>query len=397
MGREAQAIGLIGFGHFLSHLYQLVLVPLIEFVRADYGISYVEFGFAAAVYATATASLQTPVGILVDRIGGRWILIAGLFLNGAAIAGMGLASDYWLFLLLAALAGAGNSVFHPADYSLLSASIDKSRLGRAYSIHSFGGTTGFMVAPPLMLYLTALWDWRAAMVFVGLVGVALAIVIALLGGSIREENASAPAEDAETKRERLGWRVVANRPIVMFFVFFIVTACAGSGLSTFTIPALNQLYGIAEQDGAWILTLFYATIAGGVLLGGVIADRVRKHDIVLLVTYSTSALFLAIIGFGVLPGLAVVGAFVIAGLMRGIVNPSRDVLVRRAAPPGSLGAVFGFVTTGFSIGQVIGPIIYGVMMDEGAPSMVFLLAAGFTVIAIVIVLFSRERGLYAKE
>ena len=397
MGREAQAIGLIGFGHFLSHLYQLVLVPLIELIRADYGISYVEFGFAAAVYATATASLQTPVGVLVDRIGGRWILIAGLALNGAAIAGMGLASEYWLFLVLAALAGAGNSVFHPADYSLLSASIQKDRLGRAYSIHSFGGTTGFMVAPPLMLYLTALWDWRAALVFVGLVGVALAIVIMVFGGAIREEDSAATADPAEPKRERLGWRVVANRPIVMFFVFFIVTACAGSGLSTFTIPALNQVYGVPEQDAAWILTLFYLTIAGGVLMGGVIADRSRKHDMILLATYSTSALFLVIIGTGAIAVWAVVGSFVIAGLMRGIVNPSRDVLVRRAAPPGSIGAVFGFVTTGFSIGQVIGPVAYGVMMDAGAPAMVFVMAAGFTAIAIVIILFSRERGLYSSE
>jgi MFS family permease len=388
-GRQIQAIGLIGFGHFLSHLYQLALPPLFPYIRADLGVSFVELGLALTVYNVATAALQTPVGILVDRIGARPMLILGLFVNAAAFGAAGLVSSFWPLVALMLVAGAGNSVFHPADYAILSASVDKTRIGRAFSIHSFGGSSGFAAAPLVMISLAEASDWRTALVVTGVVGIALAAVYALLSPVLRDDAAA----DRKEKARKLGWRSIATRPIVMFFLFYIATSAAGSGLNAFAIVALAQAYGLSEATASATLTLFLSAIAIGVLAGGVLADKTSRHDLVLYATYGTSMVCLAAIGLGMLPFWAIACVFVLAGLMRGVVNPSRDILVRRAAPAGAIGAVFGFVSTGFNIGQGGAPLIYGWLMDIGSPDLVFWVAAGFTGLAISIVAFSGERTL----
>jgi MFS family permease len=389
VGRQIQAIGLIGFGHFLSHLYQLALPPLFPYIRDDLGVSFVELGLALAVYNVATAALQTPVGILVDRIGARPMLILGLFVNAAAFVAAGLVSSFWLLIVLMLVAGAGNSVFHPADYAILSASVDKERMGRAFSIHSFGGSAGFAAAPLVMIYLASLSDWRTALVAMGLVGVGLAALYALLSPVLRDETDGRKKEEAP----RLGWRTIATRPIIMFFLFYIATSAAGSGLNAFAIVALAKSYGLSETVASATLTLFLSAIAIGVLFGGVLADKTARHDLVLYVTYTISMVCLMAIALGVLPFWAIACVFVLAGLMRGVVNPSRDILVRQAAPAGAIGAVFGFVSTGFNIGQGSAPLLYGWFMDIGSPDLVFWAAAGFTAIAISIVVFSGERKL----
>jgi predicted MFS family arabinose efflux permease len=389
VGRQVQAIGLIGFGHFLSHFYQLALPPLFPYIRDDLGVSFVELGIALAVYNVATAVLQTPVGVLVDRIGARPMLILGLFVNAAAFVAAGLVYSFWLLALLMLVAGAGNSVFHPADYAILSASVDKERIGRAYSIHSFGGSAGFAAAPLVMIYLASLTDWRTALVIMGLVGVALAVGYAFLSPVLRDGSYGRKKEEAPPQ----SWRTIATRPIVMFFVFYIATSAAGSGLNAFAIVALAKNFGLSETVASATLTLFLAAGAIGVLFGGFLADKTDRHDVVLYVTYTISMLCLAAIATGALPFWGIACVFVLAGLMRGVVNPSRDILVRQAAPAGAIGAVFGFVSTGFNIGQGSAPLLYGWFMDTGSPELVFWAAAGFTAVAITIVAFSGERKL----
>ena len=158
--REAQALGLIGLAHFLSHVFTLGLAPLLPSITRDLGISYAQFGLIIASFSITTGVLQTPMGFLVERVGGRTVLIAGLILNSICfmIAGW-FATNLWQMVLLMALAGVGNAVFHPADYSLLSSAIGKSRVGQAYSVHSFLGIGGLIVGPIMTTALFPIWTW----------------------------------------------------------------------------------------------------------------------------------------------------------------------------------------------------------------------------------------------
>ena len=158
---EAKAVGLIGFAHMLSHIYPMALPLLLLPITRSFQMSALEWGAVLAAFAITTGVLQTPMGFLVERVGGRRVLICGLLVFSGSFFCVGwLATNYWEMLILMSLAGVGNSVFHPADYSLISSSVDEERLGRAYSIHSFVGHFGFLAGPVLVALLEPAFGWR---------------------------------------------------------------------------------------------------------------------------------------------------------------------------------------------------------------------------------------------
>jgi len=389
-GRQIQAIGLMGFSHFFSHFYMFVLPPLFPLLHDELNISYVQLGLIVTLYFVATGSLQTPCGVAVDRIGARKILIAGLFINAAAVALAGLTTSYWGLLALFFMAGVGNAVFHPADYSILSASVDPKMLGRAFSVHSFGGSAGMAAAPPIMLLLTALWGWRSALVVTGAIGIGLAAMVWLLGDALRD-HATGTGKKSKPLREQL--KFLTSREIVLMFLFFLVSSAGGTGISTFCVAALVELYKVPLADANWIFTVFMILSSLGVIGGGLLADRTGRHDLVLVVTYAISTVAICAVGLGNLAMWVLVVCLSVAGLMRGVVNPSRDVMVRQAAPEGTVGTLFAWVTTGFSVGQGLSPMMYGWFMDAGSPDWVFYVSGAFGILNIALVFASKNRTL----
>ncbi len=392
--REIQAMGLVGFAHFLSHFYFLTLPPLFVMIKPELGVSYAELGLVVAISSVGVGVLQTPCGFLVDRIGARRVLIGGLALVSAMVALAGVVSGYGALLFVWFMAGVGNSVFHPADYALLASSVDEKRLGRAFSIHAFGGSAGLAVAPFVMLTLAALFDWRSALVIVGLVGIGLAGIIALFGGPLREA-APADRKKAASGGGRGGIRLLMSRRMMLFFLFFMSTSAAGAGINSFAVVALVQLHGVDLVAAGQGLTFYLVTTAIGVLVGGVLADRGKAHDRIVMIGFALAATGFWLVGLEGLPFGLGIAAFTFAGFMRGIINPSRDVMVRNATPPDSVGKVFAFVTTGYTISGGLIPPLFGWLMDVGAPSWTFWTCAMFSVFGIFVLLLQRgsARGL----
>jgi len=386
IGREIRAISLVGFGHFLSHFYMFGLVPLFVAISADLNVTNLQLGAILTSYNVATGVLQTPMGILVDKFGARRVLIGGLFVTSAAFGLSGFTSSYWELLALFFVAGAGNSVFHPADYVILTASVDESRQGRAYSMHSFGGSLGTAAGPAVMVILMTQTDWRTALIIAGSVGVLLSLIFVFSGDTLREDAATKQKTRSETPL-----RSMINRGVVLLFLFYVLTSSANIGLTAFAPIYLPALYGVTVETAAYILSVLLFSNALGTLFGGWLADKTPRHDLVLVVSFSIYATLLAIVGTALIPVFLVVGAFVLGGFVRGIVNPSRDMMVRAVAPAGALGTVFAFVSTGFNVGQGIAPLAYGALLDGNLTNEVLYLSAAFMVASILLLLFSRNR------
>ena len=389
--REYKVVGLVSFAHMLSHLYMLVLAPLFPLIRADLQVSYVALGLTITAYALTTGLLQTPMGFLVNRIGGRLVLIGGLLINALAICLAGMVTSYWQLVGLMFLAGVGSSVFHPADYAILSARIGNERIGRAMSLHTLGGNLGFLAGPPLVLALAAIFDWRTALIAVGAIGVVLALFMLAVSGVIGEGGQS-----KQTTKD--SWRrMLTSRTVMMLFVFYALSSCANSGIVYFSVSAYQTIYNLPLAATAIALTAYQGLALLAVLPGGMLADKVRNHEGLLMLFFGLSAVLVVLSGLGFLPFWMAVGLIAAAGALRGMVNASRDVAVRHAATDVSVGTLFGFVTTGYSAGQIIGPAIYGRVMDIGQPHLVFWISAGFSIFAILALQFSglrsnRKRG-----
>jgi FSR family fosmidomycin resistance protein-like MFS transporter len=391
---DVKVMSLIGTAHFFSHFYILALPPLFPILRAEFGVGYAALGLALAVLNGVTGLTQAPVGFLVDRFGARAILIVGLALFSLSIGLVGVFPSYPMVLALMVMGGLGNSVFHPADYAILSSAIDQRRMGRAFSIHTFGGHAGFALAPPVIVFLTALFDWRTALVLSGAAGLVVTLLIVLNSDVLRAyaDGRRLVAAKGGADAGAAGVRLLLSGPILMALVFFAMLALSLGGFMSFSVAAIEALYRVSLAEANVPLTAYLAASATGVLAGGWIADRTHHHHHVVGGCFVLVALFSALIP-ELLPPLAITaGLFALAGFFSGVVAPSRDMMVRAVTPPGASGKVFGFVTTGFNIGGIAAPLLFGFVLDYGAPGLVFWTIAGLSLLTLVVVYGAGRSG-----
>jgi MFS transporter, FSR family, fosmidomycin resistance protein len=383
---DRKVVGLIAAGHFLSHFYIMVLPPLFPLLRGEYGVSYTALGVALAVLNVTTGLTQAPVGFLVDRFGARGILITGLALFAIATALIGVFPTYPALLVLMVVAGFGNSVFHPADYAILSGSITAVRMGRAFSIHTFGGYFGFAAAPVTVVFLTGLLGWQSALTICGGIGLLVALLM-LVNSAVLVDDSARRAVRAATKPQQAGGdvRLLLSAPVLTSLAFFLMLALTHGGLTSFGVSALESLYRVPLVEANAPLSVYLFASALGVLAGGWAADRTRHHDWLVGSCMILVAVMVAPVA-AFTPSLVLVSVLLgAAGFFSGVVAPSRDMMVRAITPPGASGKVFGFVTTGFNIGGLITPLIFGVVMDHSEPRLVFWLVALLSLVTLVTV------------
>ena len=387
---HTRIVGVVSSAHFVSHYYIIILAPLLPFVRADYGVSYTEIGLALAAFNIVSAALQTPAGFLVDWLGARILLIGGLVIGAGAFTIVGLTNSFWLMVAMFALAGVGNTIYHPADYAMLSHHVPADRIGQAFSVHTFAGMLGSAVAPPSLLMMQSLWGWRGAFVGAGVIGFAVAALLMAMRDHA-EFKPSAAARDKDTAAP-LGWRILLAPTILLNLVFFVLLALISGGTYNFSVVAFGALFGTPVTVANAALTGNLLLSAIGVLIGGLLVGRTTRHGLVAALGLAGIALFTLLVAEFNVGTVALIAAMSAAGLCSGVIMPSRDMIVREVTPPGSFGKVFGFVTTGFNIGGIISPLIFGAIMDHGSPKLVFIMVATFSLIAIVTVLTRPRRA-----
>jgi FSR family fosmidomycin resistance protein-like MFS transporter len=381
---HVRVVGVVSAAHFVSHYYIILLAPLLPFVRAEYGVSYTEIGFAFAAFNVVSAVLQTPAGFLVDRLGARIPLIGGLLFGACAFALVGLLDSFWVMVAMFAVAGIGNAVYHPADYALLSHAVPAERVGQAYSIHTFAGMLGSAVAPPSLLIMQSLWGWRGAFIGAAVLGFAVAALLLAIHDNSGARSSSQPSR-ADQAKSLNGWRLLMTSAILLNLGFFVLLALMSGGVYNYSVVALGALYGTSVTVANAALTAFLLLSTVGVLAGGLLVARTSRHGTVAAICLAGIALSVGLIAKIELGQLLLITAMCAAGFLFGIMMPSRDMIVREATPAGSFGKVFGFVTTGFNIGGIVSPLIFGAIMDHGAPRLVFLGVAACALAAIATV------------
>jgi predicted MFS family arabinose efflux permease len=393
-GVTIRVVSLVSVVHMMSHIFHQALHPLFPTLTVELGVSYTALGFVMTSFSLATAIGQTPIGFLVDRIGGKAVLVAGLALQAAAVGAIGLTGSYWSMLALFTLAGLAHSVYHPADYSILSRTIDKSRLARAFTLHSSAGNLGTMLGPLIVVGLAGLWGWKAACMALGGFGMLMVLALWTQGDLLsRPRDSTTAGHHADPNGWRDGLKMLMSPPMLMCFAFFVVLTMAFSGVRIYIVAAMHEIYGASVAEGTVVLTAFSAGMIGGMLLGGSIADRYGPRVLVAVLGLVGASALLLLVGSGALPMALAGGALCGAGFMRGFVQGVRDLMVFRATPDGAHGKAFGFVSTGSHVGHALMPLVFGTVMDMGHPSWVFGIAAFLSLAALATFATVRRRVL----
>lgn len=374
--------------HLISHLHIMAVPAMLPLLPAAMQVGFVELGVAIGVFNVVSAVVQAPLGFLVDRWGARRMLMAALVLGAAAFALVAAVPTYLALLVAMAIAGLANGVYHPADYSLLSRGIAHERMGRAFSIHTFAGFLGGALAPPLMVGAALAWSSRWSFAIAALAG-AIGFAVLLLGG--REPVVRTSASPRAAERPRTGSAMAPVGTLAVLTLLFTMLSLSTGAIERFSVSALVQGFDVSLGAANLALTVFLFASAIGVLAGGVLADRTARHGHVAAAAFAMAAMLVV----GVIqvplsaPALAV--AYGAIGFLSGIVAPSRDMLVRAASPAGAEGKTFGIVSTGFNVGGVVGPVLFGYLLDKGMASGVLWASVCFMAITTAMVLFQERK------
>ncbi|MDO9295421.1 MFS transporter [Bradyrhizobium sp.] len=380
-----RTLAAISLAHWVSHFHLFVLPMLFPFLKEQLGVGYIELGFAITVLGIVSGLTQAPIGYLADHIGARKVLLMGLTLGGLALIMLGLNLSYPWLLVCAGLLGLANSVYHPADYAILSAHMDEARMGRAFSIHTFAGFLGGAVAPFIMAALVATVGGTGALIAAGAVGLLVALVLIAVGIP------DASAADRKVDGVHAPKQSIITPAIIVLTIFFMLLGLSNAGISNFGVVALMTGYEVSFQAANVALTAFLACSAAGVLAGGYLADRTSRHGQVAAACFAINAVILLVIAATSLPPLLLTGMMAIAGFLSGVIAPSRDMLVRNAAPPGAAGRAFGIVSTGFNLSGIFGPLLYGWIMDQHMPHWVFGASVVFMTLTVLLALVTDRR------
>ena len=382
--QDATTIGLIGLAHGTSHFHHMLLPPLFPLFIRDFGLSYAQLGLLVTLFFVISGVGQALAGFVVDRFGARPVLFAGLACFVAAGLSASLATGYGGLMLASALAGLGNSPFHPVDFTILNKRVSMARIGHAFSIHGISGNLGWAAAPVFLIGLSsATGSWRVACACAALVSLSVIALLWWQREAIDDHHAAHRAAAAQTPVSEHPMAFLKLPSVWLCFSFFFFTTAALSAIQSFASPALQQLVGLPEAITAFVVTGYMLCGAVGMVVGGFLVSRSGALERNIGFAMAGSALLLLLAGSGRLPGLATAGVAALAGFGTGIAGPSRDMLIKRAAPPGATGRVYGTVYSGLDVGFALAAPIFGALMDRGSPNAVFLGSALALVLGIV--------------
>jgi FSR family fosmidomycin resistance protein-like MFS transporter len=373
--QDFTVIGLIGVAHGTSHFFHMLLPPLFPAFIRDFGLSYSELGLLVSVFFIISAVGQAGAGFVVDRIGARPVLLSalGCFVLAALLAAS--AQGYAGLLAAAALAGVGNSPFHPADFTILNKRVSPPRLGHAFSVHGISGNLGWALAPVFMVGISGLTgSWRWACVAAAMLALGVFCLLLTQRGVIDDRRGQWAHERAGAAAHAVTEHALAflKLPSVwLCFSFFFWSTAALSAVQSFAGPALGKMYGLPLSVTAFVVTGYMLCGAAGMVAGGFIVTRVQRLERTIALAMAAAASLFLLVASGWLPPLVAAAAVSLAGIGTGLAGPSRDMLIKRAAPPGATGRVYGTVYSGLDVGFALAAPVFGWLLDHGHPAAVF--------------------------
>jgi MFS family permease len=381
---DAEVIGLISVAHGTSHFYHLILAPLFPWLKVEFGLSYAELGFLMTMFFIVSTIMQAAAGFWVDHSGPLKVLFFGVAMLAVSAVVLAFSNGYWTLLIGACLAGLGNGVFHPADYTLINRRVSPERVAHAYSMHGVSGALGWAVSPAVLVAVTTLYDWRTALLVASLIACVILIILFARRHILMGSQEQRDIEESARKNTSVLSLDFLKLPMVwMCWGFFFLSALALSGVQSFAPTAMQLLYDLPIALTTTAYSTYMLASAGGMFIGGFIAVRAQFPERVIAVGLVLGSAISILIAMTLVSGSAMMTLFTVMGFCVGIAGPSRDLMIRSATPKEASGRVFGIVYSGLDFGLAIGPLMFGLLMDWRMVPGVFIMIAVFLILALL--------------
>jgi FSR family fosmidomycin resistance protein-like MFS transporter len=378
--QDARVIGLVGLAHGTSHFYHLILAALFPWLKPAFNLSYAELGLLMTVFFIVSGVGQAMAGFVVDRVGARRVLFFGVGMLGVSALVLSVAHSYAMLMAGALVAGIGNSVFHPADYTLLNQRVSRERLAHGFSVHGISGNIGWAASPLFLTTLASFSSWRTALACAAILPFVVLAILFLNRAALRPQPLQAAGGGQAGSEGTLAFLRLPS--VWMCFAFFFLTAVALGGIQAFASIGLEQLYGISRELATGSYTAYMLASAGGMVVGGFLGAGSQQHDRTIAIAFAVAAVLALVLGAAIVPGWLALPLMALIGFCSGVAGPSRDLMIRAAAPKNATGRVYGVVYSGLDTGLSVGPLMFGAVMDAGHPGWLFAGIALFQALAI---------------
>jgi MFS transporter, FSR family, fosmidomycin resistance protein len=368
--QDARVMTLVGMAHASSHFGHMLLPTMFPFLMRDFGLSFAQMGALVSVVFVISGVGQALAGFLVDKVGARPVLYAALATFCAACGVLSMAQGYPSLVVGAVLVGLANASFHPVDFTILNQRVSGPRLGHAFSVHGLTGNLGWALAPPFFAAMLWLTDWRGAYLGAAALYACLLALLVWQHGPLatrvvvqRGSPTAAQAGAANAQEHSLAF---LKLPVLWWcFLFFLLATMTLAVVQSFAVPLLQAMHGVSFAAATVTLTAYMLCGAAGMLLGGFVAARyAQQGDSVVAWCMAVGAACMALAATGWLGATGSMVVLAATGLAVGIGGPSRDMLIKKAAPAGATGRVYGMVYSGLDVGFAISPIVFGALMDR---------------------------------
>jgi FSR family fosmidomycin resistance protein-like MFS transporter len=381
--QDAQVISLVGLAHGTSHFYHLILAALIPWLKPEFHLSYSELGLLMTVFFAVSGVGQAMAGFVVDRFSARVVLMTGVALLGLSAVVLSSAHTYLQLMAGAFMAGCGNCVFHPADYTLLNQRVSKARLAHGFSVHGISGNIGWALSPLFLTSVAGRTDWRTALLYASLLPLFVLVLLLWNRHALRPEPVVVPTTGAAAVAGASPLGFLRLKVVWMCFAFFVISSMALAGVQTFAATSLVSLYGMSLAWATSAYTCFMLASAVGMLYGGFLGAGSRHHDRIIMLAFASAAAIALVLAAAVVPAWMAIVLMGLIGFVTGIAGPSRDLMIRGAAPANATGRVFGVVYSGLDTGLAIGPLLFAALMDANRPAAVFVCIGIFQALVIL--------------
>jgi len=382
--RDAEVIGLVSVAHGTSHFYHLILAPLFPWLKVEFGLSYAELGFLMTMFFIVSTIMQAAAGFWVDHSGPLKVLFFGVATLAVSAIVLSFSTGYWSLLFGACLAGLGNGVFHPADYTLINRRVSPERVAHAYSMHGVSGALGWAASPAVLVAVTTFSGWRQALMVASAIAFVMLAVLYwrrhVLMGTQEQRDLE---ESVRKNSSALSFDYLKLPMVWMCWGFFFFSALALSGVQSFAPTAMQLLYDLPIALTTTAYSSYMLASAGGMFLGGFVATRARFPERVIAIGFTLGSSISVLIAMTMVSGSTMMSLFTVMGFCVGIAGPSRDLMIRSATPKEASGRVFGTVYSGLDSGLAIGPLMFGLLMDWNMVPGVFILIAAFLMLALL--------------
>jgi FSR family fosmidomycin resistance protein-like MFS transporter len=377
--QDAKVIGLVGLAHASSHFSHLLLPLMYPVFMKEFGLSFSELGLLMTVFFVVSGLGQATAGFVVDRFGARPVLYFSMCMFVLVCILASMATGYGWLMLVAVLAGLGNSPFHPVDFTILNQRVSPPRLGHAFSAHGLTGNLGWAVAPVFMVGITALSSWRTAYVAAALLYAGILLLLVLQREQLHTEVViQHPGKKAGNDLAFM------KLPVVWWcFAFFLLSTMTLGMVQNYAVSVLKAVHGVSFEAATMTLTAYMLCAALGIFVGGFVAARKSNSDTVVASCMTVAAVFLALCGTGIFGALGTMVVLAATGFAIGVGSPSRDMMIKKATPKGATGRVYGMVYSGFDVGFAVSPLVFGLLMDRGWYSATFFGAAIVLLLSVV--------------